>query len=77
MFLVVSSYVVVNLGCFVDFKITDQRRMIRECNLWDLEASYVNFRAVKYIIELSSRRSAGVGGLPLTVGTIQPGGDSK
>jgi hypothetical protein len=73
----VISYEMVDLRCCGDFKITYQRRMIRECHLWDPEASYVNFGAMKNIIELSSRRSAWMGRFSLIVGTLQPAGDSK
>ena len=71
------SSMIVNMGCCDDFKITYQRRMVGECNLWYLKMSYVNSRAMKNIIELSTRQSAGVGGVSLIVGSFQTSGHSK
>jgi len=54
-----------------DFKITDQRRMVGKFDPRNLKTGHNNLRAVKNIIELSSRGPAGMGGLAVAVGISQ------
>ncbi len=50
--------------------IADQGHMVREFDLWYLEIGGLYFRAVKNIIQLSSRCPAGVRRLSLAIGTL-------
>lgn len=56
------------MDCSGNFKITYQWGMVREFDLWYLKMGHLNFRAMKNIVELSSRGPAGMGGLPVAVG---------
>ncbi len=50
--------------------IADQGHMVREFDLWYLKIGGLYFRAVKNIIQLSSRCPAGVRRLSLAIGTL-------
>ena len=60
-----------------NFKVTNQGRMVGIFYLRYLKMGHSNLRAVKNIIELSSRRPAGVGGLAVAVGISQTSGGKE
>ena len=64
-------------GLSGDVEFTDQGSVVRKFNLGNLKIGDVDFRAVKYIVELAARGPAGMGWLPVAVGIFQTGGRQK